>query len=177
MRSNGPSLRSGIVPSALIILVMSALVALVADRPAQAQQFENALQWLSVGPSGSQIGSGKINAFAFVQSNPNVMYMGGGWGNTPRESPSQSGIYRTTDRGRHWTSVNKGLTNTDGTISSATLTEPNRRSSQNRARRCMSRRGAAFSLRPTQAPPGLSRFRPQAELRRSCPPAARRMPD
>lgn len=117
MRSNGPSFRNGIVPLALVVVAMSAIVALAASRPAHAQ-FANPVQWLSVGPSGSQIGSGKINAFAFVQSNPNIMYMAGGWGNTPRESPSQSGIYRTTDRGGHWKAANNGLTNPDGTISS-----------------------------------------------------------
>ncbi len=46
------------------------------------------------------------------------MYIAGGWGNTPKESPSQMGIYRTTDGGAHWTAANQGLTNPDGTISS-----------------------------------------------------------
>ena len=50
--------------------------------------------------------------------NPNIMYVGGGWGNTPRESPSQMGIYGTTDGGAHWTALDNGLTNLDGTISS-----------------------------------------------------------
>ncbi len=76
------------------------------------------VRWVPVGPNGSQIGSGKLNAFAYVQSNPLVMYTGGGWGNTPRESPSQMGIYGTTDGGAHWTALDNGLTNTDGTISS-----------------------------------------------------------
>src|SRR5690242_181417 len=76
------------------------------------------VKWIPVGPSGNQIGSGKLNAFAFVQSNPKIMYIGGGWGNTPRESPSQSGIYRTTDGGTTWKPINNGLTNLDGTTSS-----------------------------------------------------------
>ena len=59
-----------------------------------------------------------MNAFAFAQTNPKTLYIGGGWGNTPRESPSQSGIYKTIDGGAHWASANNGLTNTDGTISS-----------------------------------------------------------
>lgn len=46
------------------------------------------------------------------------MYLGGGWGNTPKESPSQMGIYRTIDGGAHWTAADQGLTNPDGTISS-----------------------------------------------------------
>ncbi|MEO6990077.1 MAG: hypothetical protein ABI346_02145 [Candidatus Baltobacteraceae bacterium] len=62
--------------------------------------------------------SGKLNAFAYVQSSPQVMYIGGGWGNTPRESPSQAGIYRTADGGKTWTASDNGLTNRDGTISS-----------------------------------------------------------
>ena len=61
---------------------------------------------------------GKLNAFAYVQSNPQIMYVAGGWGNTPRESPSQAGIYRTTDGGKHWRAIDAGLTNADGTISS-----------------------------------------------------------
>ena len=77
-----------------------------------------AVKWASIGPRNAGTWSGKVNAFASVQSNPLVMYIGGGWGNTPRESPSQSGIYRTTDGGLHWTASNAGLTNPDGTISS-----------------------------------------------------------
>lgn len=118
MRPNGHLLRSAIVPSALAILAVIAMVALSAHRPAQAEPFVPAVQWTAIGPSGPQIGSGKINAFAYVQANPKVIFIGGGWGNTPRESPSQSGIFRTIDRGLHWTSVNNGLTQTDGTISS-----------------------------------------------------------
>ena len=92
-----------------------ALVFLAFSLPASAS---TSPRWIAVGPSGPNIGSGKLNAFAFVQSNPNVMYIGGGWGNTPRESPSQSGVWGTTDGGVHWTQLNNGLTNTDGTISS-----------------------------------------------------------
>jgi len=101
-----------------ISLAVGALVALSAYGAASARPTPATVQWLAVGPSGATIGSGKVNAFAFVQSNPNVMYVGGGWGNTPRESPSQAGIYRTTDGGLHWAAVDNGLTNPDGTISS-----------------------------------------------------------
>jgi hypothetical protein len=76
------------------------------------------VQWSSIGPRNAGGWSGKLNAFAYVQSKPSVVYIGGGWGNTPRESPSQSGIYRTTDGGAHWATANQGLTNPDGTISS-----------------------------------------------------------
>lgn len=47
------------------------------------------------------------------------MLVAGGWGNTPRESPSQAGIFRTSDGGAHWSAAVDGLTNPDGTISSA----------------------------------------------------------
>jgi photosystem II stability/assembly factor-like uncharacterized protein len=76
------------------------------------------LNWTSIGPRAAGGWGGKVNAFAYVQNNPSIIYIGGGWGNTPRESPSQMGIYRTTDGGAHWTAANQGLTNTDGTISS-----------------------------------------------------------
>lgn len=76
------------------------------------------LNWTSIGPRDAGGWGGKVNAFAYVQNNPSIMLIGGGWGNTPRESPSQMGIYRTTDGGAHWTTANQGLTNTDGTISS-----------------------------------------------------------
>jgi len=76
------------------------------------------VNWSSIGPRDAGGFGGKVNAFAYVKSNPSVMYIAGGWGNTPRESPSQMGIYRTTDGGAHWTAANQGLTNPDGTISS-----------------------------------------------------------
>jgi len=76
------------------------------------------VKWASVGPRDAGGSSGKVNAFAYVKNNPSVILLGGGWGNTPRESPSQMGIYRTTDGGAHWIASNQGLTNPDGTISS-----------------------------------------------------------
>src|SRR5690242_20771457 len=96
-----------------VMIAVCAIVVLSSFATAEAS-----VRWIAVGPNGPQIGSGKVNAFAFVQSNPNIMYVGGGWGNTPRESPSQMGIYGTTDGGAHWTALDKGLTNLDGTTSS-----------------------------------------------------------
>jgi hypothetical protein len=118
MQSNGEVGGSRKVPAAFAFMAVTALVTLLAIRPAQAQDFAAAVQWMSLGPAGSQIGSGKLNAFAQVSSNPKVMYIGGGWGNTPRESPSQSGVYGTTDGGQTWKTLDNGLTNPDGTISS-----------------------------------------------------------
>jgi len=76
------------------------------------------INWTSIGPRKAGTWGGKVNAFAYVQSNPKIMYLGGGWGNTPKESPSQMGIYKTTNGGKTWKAANKGLTNSDGTISS-----------------------------------------------------------
>ena len=76
------------------------------------------IKWSSIGPRDAGFWGGKVNAFAYVQNNPSTMYIGAGWGNTPKESPSQMGIYSTTDGGAHWTAADRGLTNPDGTISS-----------------------------------------------------------
>lgn len=102
-----------------VVLVLTSLgVFSVSNAVAQTLTQSSKVPWTSVGPGNAGGWGGKVNAFAYVQSNPNVMYLGGGWGNTPRESPSQMGIYRTTNGGKTWTAANKGLTNTDGTISS-----------------------------------------------------------
>ncbi len=100
------------------ILCAAAVPIAASSGPAFAQPHGSAVTWSSVGPSSVSGWSGKINAFAFLQTNPKVMYIAGGWGNTPRESPSQAGIYRTTDGGKNWTPIDTGLTNPDGTISS-----------------------------------------------------------
>lgn len=86
--------------------------------PAASQVAQPRIGWSSVGPSSVSGWSGKINAFAYRASDPKVMYTAGGWGNTPRETPSQAGIYRTVDGGRHWDAIDDGLTAVDGTISS-----------------------------------------------------------
>jgi hypothetical protein len=114
MKPTGAHLR-GIALSIAAFLV---LVMPEGATKAFAGPFASKPLWVQIGPTGGNVGSGKLNAFAFVQSNPNIMFTGGGWGNTPRESPSQSGVYRTMDGGVHWTAVNAGLTNPDGTISS-----------------------------------------------------------
>src|ERR1700724_2462082 len=118
MRSDGEAFRGRIAAYAAVILCCSAFIVFFVHLPAHAQQSATTIGWLPVGPSGGPIGSGKVNAFAYVATNPKVMYIGGGWGNTPRESPSQSGIYRTVDGGLHWGTDDTGLTNPDGTISS-----------------------------------------------------------
>jgi photosystem II stability/assembly factor-like uncharacterized protein len=104
---------------ALAILICAGLLRIASPvAPALSQPRNATVGWSTVGPASVSGWSGKINAFAYQQANPQVMYIGGGWGNTPRESPSQAGIYRTTDGGKHWTAIDNGLTNADGTISS-----------------------------------------------------------
>ncbi|MGA2967501.1 MAG: hypothetical protein ABSD64_14935 [Terriglobales bacterium] len=91
---------------------------LTSNAVAQTVAPDSTVKWTSVGPGNAGGWGGKVNAFAYVQSNPKIMYLGGGWGNTPRESPSQMGIYRTTNGGVKWIAANNGLTNPDGTTSS-----------------------------------------------------------
>ncbi len=81
-------------------------------------RFAVAPRWSNLGPSSVGGWSGKVNAFAYDPADPKVMYLGGGWGNTPRESPSQMGLYKTEDGGAHWRPIDDGLTSPDGTISS-----------------------------------------------------------
>jgi hypothetical protein len=103
---------------ASIVVAASAFLVFGLHSSAYAQPGDTAIKWIAVGPDGPNIGSGKVNAFAYFPSNPKIMYFGGGWGNTPRESPSQSGVFGTTDGGTHWTALDNGLTNPDGTFSS-----------------------------------------------------------
>lgn len=99
------------------LFVCVALLAAATALPASADVRGAAVQWIAVGPDGSNIQSGKVNAFAVDDKNPKIMYFGGGWGNTPRESPSQSGVWGTTDGGSTWHALDNGLTNPDGTVS------------------------------------------------------------
>jgi len=114
----GFSLRRALLVATAALVAAGASVAHATHRPALAQESASGTAWSSFGPRETQGFAGKFNAFAYVQTNPNVMYVAGGWGNTPRESPSQAGIYRTTDGGKHWRAVDGGLLNPDGTISS-----------------------------------------------------------
>lgn len=91
---------------------------LTATRTASGGKHAAEPDWISIGPRLVGGWSGKVNAFAYDPSNPKVMYLGGGWGNTPRESPSEMGIYKTIDGGAHWFAIDDGLTNSDGTVSS-----------------------------------------------------------
>ena len=104
-------------PFAKTLCVVSVLFIFVASVLAQAAPAA-AVNWTSIGPRNAGGWGGKTNAFAYVQSNPKIMYLGGGWGNTPRESPSQMGIYSTVNGGAKWKAANTGLKNSDGTISS-----------------------------------------------------------
>jgi hypothetical protein len=109
--------RRGIVVAAGVFVVCALLSAMGHGATSAVTQ-PMGVRWTALAPRFSGGSAGKLNAFAYVQSNPDVMYVGGGWGNTPRESPSQAGIYKTTDGGKHWKTADNGLTNPDGTISS-----------------------------------------------------------
>ena len=115
-RTNRASLLAALwISAALFLFILgTSRPAATADQAVAAAP----VSWTSIGPRNAGGFSGKVNAFAYVKTNPKIMYLGGGWGNTPRESPSQMGIYSTTDGGVHWTAANHGLTNPDGTISS-----------------------------------------------------------
>lgn len=104
-----------LAPAAVAVLA-GAVAHFAADKPVLAQA-NKTVRWSTYAPVFGGGYSGKINAFAYDPSNPSIMFIGGGWGNTQRESPSQAGVYRTTD-GKHWTAIDNGLTNADGTISS-----------------------------------------------------------
>jgi hypothetical protein len=105
-------------PAMLAAFVAIALMAFGLRHAALARSMTASVQWNSIGPVETGGYSGKLNAFAYSAQNPKIMYVAGGWGNTPRESPSQAGIFRTTDGGAHWSAADGGLTNPDGTISS-----------------------------------------------------------
>jgi len=79
-----------------------------APAPAQGWNF------ISLGPTNAMYAkipeSGKINAFAIDPTNANVMYIGGGAG-TGLEVFSNAGIYRTTNGGASWQSIQPGAVN------------------------------------------------------------------
>src|SRR5208337_2412456 len=85
--------------AALVLGLFAVASLLISPKVSATLQAANAIvpaasvKWSSIGPRDAGGASGKVNAFAFVESNPSVMYLGGGWGNTPKESPSQMGIY------------------------------------------------------------------------------------
>jgi hypothetical protein len=104
--------------SAAAVLAAGAIAFLTFHESAVARAPDAKVAWTVLGPGNVGGWSGKVNAFAYVPSNPKVLYIGGGWGNTPRESPSQAGIFRSQDGGAHWTAIDNGLTDADGSISS-----------------------------------------------------------
>ena len=71
--------------SLCVAFVLAALgVVSISTAVAQTPAASKNVQWVSIGPRNAGTWGGKANAFAYVQSNPNIMYLGGGWGNTPR---------------------------------------------------------------------------------------------
>ena len=72
--------------------------------------------WNTVGPTnplGVLAGrAGKLQAFAWEPSNPSVMYAGGGNGSGSEGPFTETGVFKTTDGGSSWISINNGLTDT-----------------------------------------------------------------
>jgi uncharacterized protein (TIGR03437 family) len=104
-----PSLRPHI--SALWLVVAATFFVGLCD----AQQLNTPVQWTSLGPSAipgasGTSGSGKIQTFAICASNPLVMYAGGGVGSGTEGPDTAAGVFKTTDGGAHWTSINNGIT-------------------------------------------------------------------
>lgn len=69
--------------------------------------------WKPIGPFsiqwGDMVDAGELGALAVVNSNPNVMFAGGGC--FEFDCPvTETGAYKTTDGGKTWTPVNNGLT-------------------------------------------------------------------
>lgn len=81
---------------------------------------EPQVQFGSIGPTHMSDGfptSGKVNAFAVDPANAQVIYMASGRG-TGLETYSSAGIYATANGGTSWTSIDSGLTDPSGAISS-----------------------------------------------------------
>ena len=77
-------------------------------------------QFEPIGPTHMSDGlpaSGKVNAYAVDPGDPNAIYMAGGRG-TGLETYSSAGILRTTNGGKSWQTVDRGLTDTSGSIAS-----------------------------------------------------------
>ncbi|MEM0138982.1 MAG: hypothetical protein QW100_04615, partial [Thermoplasmatales archaeon] len=71
--------------------------------------------WIPLGPHNiyNPINdSGKITAFAVDWANKSIMYVGSGYGPGFSGPGGSSGVYKTIDGGRTWSSVNYGLGNT-----------------------------------------------------------------
>ena len=76
-----------------------------------------ATQWTVVGPTDIRLysnqsysGSGKMQAFAVDNQNPQTMYAGGGVGPGNSGPFTEAGIYKTTNGGTSWTAIDNGLT-------------------------------------------------------------------
>jgi photosystem II stability/assembly factor-like uncharacterized protein len=69
--------------------------------------------WTSLGPhhigGPSSFASGKLQALAVFNSNPNIMYAGGGNGSGDEGPLTEAGAFKTTDGGTNWIPINGGL--------------------------------------------------------------------
>lgn len=75
-----------------------------------------AFNWVNLGPAkptGGLAGlSGKLQAFAWEPTHPQVMYAGGGLGSGDEGPFTQAGAFKTVDSGSTWTPINRGLFDT-----------------------------------------------------------------
>jgi len=77
-------------------------------------QAQLSVTWTSLGPhhingpSGT-FASGKLQALVVFNSNPNIMYAGGGLGSGNEGPLTEAGAFKTTDGGASWIPINTGL--------------------------------------------------------------------
>jgi hypothetical protein len=85
------------------------------------------LAWQPVGPfmipTSPGPGAGKLQAFAINNSNPLVMYTGGGIGPGDSGPYTEAGVYKSTDGGSHWAQADVGLS--DSSIDSLWIDQNN----------------------------------------------------
>jgi hypothetical protein len=84
--------------------------------------------WTSIGPHhiNGPLGileSGKLQAFAVFDANPNIMYAGGGLGSGNQGPFSEAGAFATRDGGSSWLPINTGLV--DPTINALWVDQAN----------------------------------------------------
>ncbi len=70
--------------------------------------------WTSLGPHNingpsNTFASGKLQALAVFNSNPNIMYTGGGVGSGNEGPWTEAGAFKTINEGASWTRINTGL--------------------------------------------------------------------
>ena len=105
------------------------LLGLLAAHPLFSQS-KLAFNWINPGPrhlvgqQGSEV-SGKLQAFAWVPSQPKVMYAGGGNGSGIEGPFTQAGVFKSINGGSTWTTIDVGLTDTAANVLWIDAAKPN----------------------------------------------------